>query len=67
MDRISDITINFDGEVLKFQNVTKIYEDDTSVKFTDKNEHEHTFHRVSYHIESYYPPLPEKDLPSDVL
>lgn len=62
-----DITIIFDGEILKFEEVKEIFEDDTSVKFTDKDGHKHTFHWVSYHIESYYPPLPEKKLPSDVL
>ncbi len=58
-----DITIIFNGEVLKYQNVTDIKEDDTSVTFKDKDEHVHTFHRVSYHKESYWPPIKEKDLP----
>lgn len=62
-----DITIIFDGEILKFEGIQDIREDSTNIRFKDKDEHQHNFHMVSYHIESYYPPLPKKNLSSDVL
>lgn len=55
-----DITIIFDGEILKFGGIQDIREDSTNIRFKDKDEHQHNFHMVSYHIESYYPPLPKK-------
>ena len=60
-----DITIIFDGEILKFEGIQDIREDSTNIRFKDKDEHQHNFHMVSYHIESYYPPLPKKNLPSE--
>lgn len=61
MPRINIIII-FNGEVLKYENVTEVKEDDTSITFKDKDEHVHTFHRVSYHKESYWPPIKNKEL-----
>ena len=67
MGKIIDITIIFDGERLKFEDVKDVKSDSTTIYFTDKDGHKHTFHMVSYHIEIYDSTLPEKRLSADIL
>lgn len=67
MDRIIDIIIIFDGERLTFEDVTDVKVDSTNIIFKDKDECQHNFHMVSYHIKRYYPSLQERNLPQNVL
>lgn len=59
------ITIIWQGQVLKFDDIKTIEAKHSYVIFETQDMHRHTFSGVLYHIESYYDD--DESLPSDAI
>ena len=52
---VKDLTIIWNGQILIYKDVTNVSANKDYVTFRTADDHNHSYHNVPYHLETYWP------------